>query len=164
MKIFLTILLGLSSLSLYGASDKNVPEFFQRTRTTIKDPFEMRDPFKKRAQKLKSSSTKGFTQNRTTFSNLPTLEGVPLDRIRIVGVILGDDRRAIAKMMNEGEASSAPMVSGEDTFVVKEGMTLGINKAEVKAILPGGIVLVEKIRNVYDQDEYIETIIPVTVE
>ena len=48
------------------------------------------------------------------------------------------------------------------SFILKEGMSLGKNKAELKAILPGGIVLVEKFKNVYDQDEYLETIIPVS--
>ena len=49
-----------------------------------------------------------------------------------------------------------------NVYYIKEGMKLGENGAEVKAILPGGIVLVEKIRNVYDQDEYLETVIPVS--
>lgn len=166
MKLLLILLMLAPIFNVWTAEpNRRLPEFFQRTKTTIKNPFEMRDPFKKRAQKLKAASNKGFKQDRTSFSNLPTLEGVPLDRIRIVGVILGDDRRAIAKLVTEsdGSSGSAPM-RDEDTFVVKEGMNLGVNKAEVKAILPGGIVLVEKIRNVYDQDEYIETIIPVTVE
>ena len=47
-------------------------------------------------------------------------------------------------------------------YYIKEGMRIGTNSAEVKAILPGGIVLVEKIRNVYDLDEYLETVIPVS--
>ena len=47
-------------------------------------------------------------------------------------------------------------------MLLKEGRTLGKNRAEVRAILPGGVVLVEKITNVYEQDEYIETIIPIT--
>ena len=47
---------------------------------------------------------------------------------------------------------------------MREGMKLGLNNAEIKAILPGGIVLVEKIRNVYDEDEYLETILPVSIE
>ena len=51
-----------------------------------------------------------------------------------------------------------------EVFYIKEGMKLGSSGAEVKAILPGGIVLVEKIRNVYDQDEYLETVIPISNE
>lgn len=155
MKYFVIVPLLLSLSSALKANDSKLPEFFQRTKTTIKDPFEMRDPFKRKAQKLKSSSSRDYGFDRTVFSNLPSLEGVPLDKIKIIGVILGSDRRAIAKMGAENSL---------ETFIVKEGMKLGLNKAEVKAILPGGIVLVEKIKNVYDQEEYIETIMPVTVE
>jgi type IV pilus assembly protein PilP len=39
-------------------------------------------------------------------------------------------------------------------------MVLGNNNAEIRAILPGGVVLVEKLINVYDQEEYLETILP----
>ena len=44
---------------------------------------------------------------------------------------------------------------------LKEGMTLGTQNAVVRAILPGGIVLVEKISNVYGQEEFFETVIPI---
>jgi Tfp pilus assembly protein PilP len=72
-------------------------------------------------------------------------------------VVLGADRRALVKI------SSDAQVAGEDNiYYIKEGMKVGENGAEVKAILAGGIVLVEKIRNVYDQDEYLETVIPVS--
>lgn len=153
------IVLTLSFSSFVKANENKMPEFFQRTQTTIQNPFDMRDPFKRRAQKLKSTSTKDYKLDKTVFSNLPSLDGVPLDRIKITGVILGDQRRAIAKIAEEGEKKP-----DADTFIIKEGMKLGFNQAEVKAILPGGIVLVEKIKNVYDQEEYIETIMPVTVE
>lgn len=155
-KIIFTIL--ILSCGLAAAAEKKLPEFFQRTKTSITNPFEMRDPFKRRTQKLKSSSVKDYKLDKTVFSNLPTLDGVPLDKIKITGVILGDQRRAIAKVATGEDQQQA------ETFIIKEGMKLGFNKAEVKAILPGGIVLVEKIKNVYDQEEYIETIMPVTVE
>lgn len=154
-------LIFLMAGSVVAAEKKQLPEFFQRTKTTITNPFEMRDPFKRKALKLKSSSTKDYKLDKTIFSNIPTLDGVPLDKIKITGVILGEERRAIARIIGaEGAAA------GQDaqTFVLKEGMKLGFNQAEVKAILPGGIVLVEKIKNVYDQEEYIETIMPVTVD
>lgn len=70
-----------------------------------------------------------------------------------MGVLIGPERRAMAR------------VSGaKDSFIIKEGMHIGPNQAEVKAILPGGVILVEKIRNVYDQDEYLETVLPVSSE
>ena len=46
--------------------------------------------------------------------------------------------------------------------MLREGMKLGPERAELKAILPGGIVVVEKIKNIYNQEEYLETVIPVT--
>jgi type IV pilus assembly protein PilP len=67
--------------------------------------------------------------------------------------MIGKERRALAKV-----------AGGTDTFIIKEGMKLGQNGAEVKAILPGGIVLVEKIVNVYDQEEYLETVLPVSTD
>jgi type IV pilus assembly protein PilP len=72
-------------------------------------------------------------------------------------MIGGKERRAMAKLASNG-------VVGSDVFYLKEGMKIGPNSAEVKAILPGGVVLVEKIRNVYDQDEYLETVLPLSNE
>jgi len=47
-------------------------------------------------------------------------------------------------------------------IILKEGMKIGDDGAELKAILPGGIILVEKIVNVYGQEEYLETVIPIS--
>ena len=84
---------------------------------------------------------------------MPSIDGVPLEDIKITGVMLGKNRRALAQI--EGS---------NDNFILKEGMTLGLDDSVLKAILPGGIVLVEKIKNVYDQYEYLETLIPITEE
>ncbi len=121
----------------------------------IKNPFEMRDPFKRELRRRRRSK-KDYPGLRTVFSNIPSIDNVPLDQIKITGILIGKERRAVAKMV---DSSGKP---GEQSFILKEGMKLGENNAEIKAILPGGIVLVEKIRNVYDQDEYLETIIPVS--
>ncbi len=132
--------------------------FFENAKGNIQELIEMRDPFKRKRIRLKSrdKSYGGFLRD-SSYSNLPAIDGVPLNQIRVVGILLGKQRRAIAKIM-EGDKL------GNDAFILKEGMSLGENKAEIKAILPGGIVLVEKIQNVYDQDEYIETIIPVSTQ
>lgn len=182
MKKLILITFGFSvSLGVVAVEkNKKLPEFFQRTNTEIKNPMELRDPFKRRVQKIKSSAKGIQSGNRTLFSNMPTLENVPLDKIKILGVILGDNRRAIARTISDNEGQQGPPLpsqfqqpgqSGQPvevekfpTYVITEGMRLGNNNAEVRAILPGGVVLVEKIRNVYDQEEYIETIIPVTVD
>ncbi len=133
-------------------------DFFSNTKTYIKNPMELRDPFKKvrtKGTSTKKSFGKFLVNNK--YSNIPTISSIPLDKIRIVGVLLGKNRRAIARLAN-GDGLS------KDSFILTEGMKLGLNDAEIKAILPGGIVLVEKIKNIYDQEEYIETIIPVSNE
>ncbi len=127
--------------------------FFKDQKTYIKNPFELRDPFRRMGDSSKSSKKKGlkaFGENNV-FTNIAPFEEVAIDKIKIVGVLLGKDRRAMAQI--EG---------GKETFVLKEGMKLGVDGAEIKAILPGGIVLIEKIVNVYDQEEYLETIIPMS--
>lgn len=141
-----------------------------KQQTSIVNPFDMRDPFKrnlpKRSRLKKNMGNRFF--NGQMYTNIDSIEGIPLEQIRVVGVLLGNNRRAIVKIVDpEMEARleadpSADVTRDARTFVVKEGMKLGVDGAEVRAILPGGIVLVEKIRNVYDQDEYLETIIPVS--
>lgn len=141
-----------------------------KQQTSIVNPFDMRDPFKrnlpKRSRLKKNVGNRFF--NGQMYTNIDSIEGIPLEQIRVVGVLLGNNRRAIVKIVDPDmearlEADpSADVTRDARTFVVKEGMKLGVDGAEVRAILPGGIVLVEKIRNVYDQDEYLETIIPVS--
>src|SRR5690606_6760339 len=147
MKIMILLLMCAFLTNSAVANSVKLPQFFERTKTDIKNPFEMRDPFKRKSHKLKSNANAASKVGKTVFSNIPTLEGVTLDKLKIVGVILGEQRRAIAKAQDGDDPKKFT------TFVIKEGMTMGANNAEVKAILPGGIVLVEKIRNVYDQEE-----------
>ena len=151
------ILISFFQLLINSAyAEKNEIELFKNEKTSIKNPMDLRDPFKRKIVRAKSQSIQNLQIGKDgVYSNLPTIEGTPLDSIRITGVMLGKERRAIAKIAIQGNVS-------KDTFILKEGMKIGENEAEIKAILPGGIVLVEKIRNVYDQDEYIETVIPIT--
>lgn len=165
--ISLTLFLSFFLWPLYGQSEKaSAPKrkkgkgvaILEKSSTTIKNPLEMRDPFKRQRLKIgkRTKSYGGFLKDNK-FSNVPTINSFPVNQIRIVGVLLGNNRRAIAKILAGGKLSN-------ETYIVKEGMKIGANDAEVRAIVPGGIVLVEKIRNVYEQDEYIETIIPVSTE
>lgn len=161
--IMLFLVYSCQCYSQVGAGDgfgteKKQFKFYKNVTTEIQNPFELRDPFKQkvslRKANLKNKRFGGFVTGNT-FSNIDSIENVSLDRIRIVGVVLGSNRRAIAKIESEGKLS-------EDSYILKEGMILGENGAKLKAILPGGIMLVEQIRNVYDQDEYLETVIPVS--
>ncbi|MDH5581075.1 MAG: hypothetical protein OEY33_04150 [Bdellovibrionales bacterium] len=132
--------------------------FFKDTKTSIKNPFEMRDPFKRKVFKRHAKKvSKSKVLKDGSYSNLPEIGKTPLNKIRIVGILLGNERRAMAKI--DGGKGGL-----KDIYIIKEGMKIGVDDAEVKAILPGGIVVVEKITNVYDQNEYIETIIPVSAE
>ena len=127
---------------------------FGAKRIKIKNALDIRDPFKRPVTKLssKKQSISKYYRNGI-YTNQNTIDGIPLDKIKIVGVMLGKSRRALAK------------VDGlKENFIVQEGQVLGLNGAEVKGILPGGIVLVEKIKNVYDEFEYLETLIPIETE
>lgn len=163
LTIFAVALLGHTS-TLFAVDDMT-PVF--QTSTHIKNPLELRDPFKRKLNKLKKkvrvSALDGFSMNRDE----ELLQNVTLEQIRVVGVIVGPERRAIVKIESSGESSQDSESSAPDsrpTIFIKEGARIGADDAEVKAILPGGIVIVNKIKNVYDQDEYLETVIPITEE
>lgn len=131
---------------------------FIHSNTYVKNPLDLRDPFKRKMSKRKSTQTTQknglITTTRGFYKNYDdSIENKPVEQMKIIGVMTGADRRAMAKI------GTAP-----ETYILKEGMKIGPNQAEVKAILPGGIILVEKIRNVYDQDEYLETVLPVSSE
>lgn len=153
---FYLILLGL----YLGPTANAEYKFYKDVTTKIKDPFDLRDPFKRVLFKRKSELKKGYAvlEEGSVFSNLPTIESAPLSQIRVVGILLGKERRAMAKLNSGGQGA------GKETYILKEGMKLGENQAELKAILPGGIVVVEKLKDVYDKDEFIETLIPVSPE
>ena len=155
MKIILILLFIFVSSSVFALSKS--PEILKTNKTTIKNPLELRDPFKRELRR-KRRGKKDYPGTKSVFSNVPSIDATPLEKIKITGILIGKERRAVAKIVNDtGELS-------EESYILKEGMKLGENNAEIKAILPGGIVLVEKIRNVYDQDEYLETIIPVSAD
>lgn len=162
-KPIFTLLLSILVITPSFSQEKKVKkvkksdEIFKKGETTIKNPLDLRDPFKKKRKRLgrRKKNYLGYLTNGK-YSNLPSIRSFPLDNIRIVGIFLGENRRALAKI-NPGDGNLGP-----ETYMIREGMKIGENNAEVKAIVPGGIVLVERIRNVYNQDEYIETIIPVS--
>lgn len=165
LTIFAVVSLGYAS-TLFAADDMT-PVF--KTSTHIKNPLELRDPFKRKLNKLKKKVRVSAFDGLSMSRDEELLQNVTLEQIRVVGVIVGPERRAIVKIDPQGaegstqeSESSAP--DSRPTIFVKEGARIGADDAEVKAILPGGIVIVNKIKNVYDQDEYLETVIPITEE
>jgi len=122
-------------------------------KTEIENPMELRDPFLAPRIKVQKDSKVLGKVSKGVYSNIPQLGDVRLDDIEITGVIIGKERRAFIKIKN---------AQGNNTFSVKEGDTLGENRAELRAILPGGLVLVEKTTNIYGEEEYLETVIPLS--
>jgi Tfp pilus assembly protein PilP len=150
-------------LTLFSAGALSDPTNIFEGMTSIKDPFKKRDPF--RAPKI-SPPSKNKVEGRISdgnYSNIPVLGEVGIDNIRVVGVIIGKERRAFVRVSGaSGEGQPAAASSTGVTYTVKEGQSIGQNDAELKAILPGGIILVEKTTNIYGQEEYLETVIPIS--
>ncbi len=158
-KLFLLFILCLSVNAFAqdeGESSGQVFNLF-KSKTYVKNPLDLRDPFKRKINKKKSQNTARNRESGIFTNQGDSIESKPVENIRIIGVMIGKDRRAMAKIMIGQKL-------GSEVYYIKEGMKIGPNGAEVKAILPGGVVLVEKIRNVYDQDEYLETVLPLSGE
>ena len=154
MHKLLFILLLCSGSSFAQETDKSIPNIF-KDKTKIENPFELRDPFKMPQTKAEGQkNSRGFFKSdEGTYSNLNQvdLSTFTMDKIRVNGVLIGKERRVLISM--DGS---------KDVVTLKEGDKIGPDKAELKAILPGGIVLVEKIINVYGMEEYLETVIPIS--
>ncbi|MFA6237341.1 MAG: pilus assembly protein PilP [Bacteriovorax sp.] len=157
--IILIMLLTISAFAQESANSESTTAVkLFKGKTYVKGPLDLRDPFKRRINKKKGTVDKAKINESGIYSNQSDrIEDKPVESIRIIGVMIGKERRAMAKIATG--KTLAPEI-----YFIKEGMKIGPNGAEVKAILPGGIVLVEKIRNVYDQDEYLETVLPVSNE
>lgn len=150
------ILFFIGATSAPAQQSKN----FFKDKTKIENPFNLRDPFKAPTFKTEAKKdARGFSiTGKGQYSNISedNLELINLADIKVVGVLIGKERRA---MISTGAQAGA---SGNKVTIVKEGTKIGPEAAELKAILPGGIVLVEKIINVYGEEEYLETVIPIS--
>lgn len=142
MKIILALFISLNCFVAYAQT------------SLIKSRLQnFRDPFKRNI--LRSTSKNSERRElKTSFTNRVPVEAIPIEDIKVTGIFLGNERRAVGVEISKKE-KAVP-------FIIKEGMKIGPDGIEVKAILPGGIVLVEKVINVYDEEEYLETIIPVS--
>lgn len=156
----LIILMFIISFSTHAQEEVGREYNLFKSKTYVKNPLDLRDPFKRKINKKKTQSqSKAQNHLNGIYTNVNTsLESKSLENLRVTGVVLGTERRAIIKVVGADGSGE----KDNNIYYLKEGMHVGENGAEVKAILPGGIVLVEKIRNVYDQDEYLETVIPVS--
>lgn len=142
------------SIGAQAAPSVGVGKNFFKDKTNIENPFNLRDPFK--APMLKSDlkkSGRGFKiTGKGEYSNIneTALDQLNISSLKVVGVLIGKERRAM-------------VTSGTNKIIIlKEGMKIGPEMVELKAILPGGIVLVEKIVNVYGEEEFLETVVPIS--
>ena len=133
---------------------QRVREVF-KSMTAIENPFDLRDPFK--APLPKGSAARGRQQKEIMrdgiYTNIDKIEIPDIGKLRIVGVMIGRERRALARV--DGSSKN-------DVIILREGMRIGADNAELKAIHPGGVILVEKLVNVYGEEEFLETVIPVS--
>lgn len=156
MSIWILIISLLGAVGAVAAP-VNVENIF-KDKTNIINPLELRDPFKapvKRGSETKSETTgdPSYSNINGVYSNLKEadLSNVNVQKMKVMGVLIGKERRVMVQFD-----------SSKDVSILKEGMKIGTDNAELKAILPGGIILVEKIINVYGQEEYLETVIPLS--
>ncbi len=147
----LIILFGITVGALAAPVDP-LANFF-RDKTKIEKPFELRDPFKEPQTKTEKNKVKGgfYVSGKGQYSNIKANTVTSVETLKVVGVHIGRERRV---MVRNGD--------GGPIIILKEGIKIGDDGVELKAILPGGIVLVEKIVNVYGQEEYLETVIPIS--
>lgn len=160
--LFITYLFISAGALAAPTSNKSALDEFFKDKTRIENPLELRDPFKSpqtRGQSRRRNDIK-FKRGDGLYSNISqdNLRDWNIYEIKVVGVMIGKERRAMITKGGDG----SPSPGGSKVVVIKEGVTIGPDNAEVKAILPGGIILVEKIINVYGQEEYLETVIPIS--
>ena len=122
-------------------------------KTDIKNPFKIRDPFQR--PRFKSAANKSQINRSSGVLDTTEYYDQPFDinKIQVSGVLIGNKRRAMIKVSGD---------VGEKVYTYREGDVRGDKGPEIKAILPGGIILVEQIDNAYGQSEYIETVIPIS--
>lgn len=149
--ILATVVL-LFSFSLHAQTNRGVRDVF-KDKTSIENPFDLRDPFKAPLSKRVSEREADSNQKAIdgVYTNIAPMGEIDLSKLSIVGVIIGKERYALGRI--EGR---------KDTIKLIEGVHIGRDRAKLKAIHPGGIILVEKLVNVYGEEEFLETVIPIS--
>ena len=165
MKLLLITIMFFAVGATAAPNQKNTLDEFFKDKTRIENPLELRDPFKSPQAKGQQRRQGGVRHKRGDglYSNImqENLRDWNIYDIRVVGVMIGKERRAMITR-GAGPEGGGGAQQGSKVVVIKEGTSIGPDNAEVKAILPGGIILVEKIINVYGQEEYLETVIPIS--
>lgn len=129
---------------LFLISSFSLANFFSG-KTEIEKPFQLRDPFL--APKMSGGK---FIKSPRKVLNKYDLENLKLSDIKLSGIFIGENRSVVLRTK-----------FGNKTIALKEGDKIDDGKVELKAIMPFGIVFLEKIKNIYDDFEYTETVISI---
>ena len=135
--------------TVFGANER-LEKIFEG-KTDIEDISEIRDPF------LKPPKEEGNVDLSKRNSGIWDYEEkltdkVNVNELEVTGVLIGPTRRVLIK----------PKKSSSKTYRFEEGESVGTNGPVVKAILPGGVILAERINNIYGEPEFIETVVPIS--
>jgi Tfp pilus assembly protein PilP len=151
-RFILSIIVFLLSFAAQAQTNRGVRDVF-KDKTSIENPFDLRDPFKAPLSKRVSEREADTRQKpiEGVYTNIAPMGEIDLNRLSVVGVIIGKERYALARI--EGR---------KETIKLIEGVHIGRDRAKLKAIHPGGIILVEKLVNVYGEEEFLETVIPIS--
>ena len=129
IKWYSFILLGLFISKTVWA---NKYDFFRGEKTSIENPFNLRDPFKKpvvTGQK-KVVSTVPNKIGESSYSNIPTIGNTSLEKIVVTGVMLGKNRRAIVSI--KGGNDSLSSIRRETMFI---NMLRGLHPREAEVLI-----------------------------
>lgn len=141
---FILILITILAFPVHANQKAKLDDIF-RNKTSIKNPFSLRDPFQ--SPKFKSATNRSrIDRTNGVLDNIPTYnEAFDVNKVIVVGVLIGKERRVVIKFGSDRGGQETSM------FTYREGDRIGNDGPEIKAILPGGIILVEQITNVYGQ-------------
>jgi Tfp pilus assembly protein PilP len=104
------------TITINVQAQSSISKMLKDSSIKIKDPLSLRDPFK-REKRISNEGNNGRGQIliNNKFSNLPVIESIELDQLRVVGVLLGEKRRAITRIISAEER-----VLGKETYIIKE--------------------------------------------
>ena len=108
-------LLLLTLIAAVNLSHAGKAEKFFLDKTDIKSPLRLRDPFKPPLAKIKKERRSQQVVEKDYYTNLTSddLSKLELSKLKIIGVVIGNERRAVAD------------IGKDKQIVLKEGMKVG---------------------------------------
>lgn len=117
------------------SSETNDEEFDVSGPLTLENSLKLRDPF---------AIFKDDVLLNPQFSSLPELERYPLDRFRLIGVIVGTKKNKAMLVSPDGKL-----------HIVSENVKIGVRNGRIKSIMEGNVLVEEKVINILGKEEKI---------